>query len=425
MPSTPAARRLLVADALALAALGPAVAVSGALCCAIALPALPALALGLLPAPRWLVATVALVLAAAGTRYLTLGRDAAARDEESVVRLAREFVLVAETLLRWAAHGSEGVEMHRSGGGNTLVASGQLSPARLRGLARLQAAEGRRVLLLNLCRSWRGWDSLAAELGLESVAMPSGQVYVVDAVDEVRRRMGGGGPKPLLLLAYCETGAVAAAVAAAYLATAGVCEPAEAAARVARAAEGRLACHLAELQAVAGLADSLAGGGKRRAKKGKAPPPSGKPPADKPRAEALAGSGAAEAAAEELESSSESGEDGGGPLGEAAREREQEARRQNYMQAVRQYGAPGSTPLHVAGAPSLGGGWTTVTAPKPSASRAAQPAASAWSSGPPGGLSEKQRKNRRKAEKAKEASVAREEEQRQRLHAAGLSRGAR
>jgi hypothetical protein len=129
-------------------------------------------------------------------------------------------------------------------------------------------------------------------------------------------------------------------------------------------------------------------------------------------------------------SEDDSSGDDGGPIGEVAREREREQRRVLYERAVRQFGAPGSTPLHVVGAPQLGGGWTAVAA-KPAAKP--KPPGGVWGSNAPreggaysaDGLTEKQRKNRRKAEKSKEMARQREEEQKARLVANGLTRGAR
>jgi len=129
-------------------------------------------------------------------------------------------------------------------------------------------------------------------------------------------------------------------------------------------------------------------------------------------------------------SEEDSSEDDGGPIGEVAREREREQRRITYERAVKHFGAPGSTPLHVVGAPQLGGGWTAVAA-RPAAKP--KPPSGVWGSNAPreggaysaDGLTEKQRKNRRKAEKGKEMAHQREEEQKARLIASGRTRGAR
>mmetsp|Transcript_1185 Transcript_1185/g.3907 ORF Transcript_1185/g.3907 Transcript_1185/m.3907 type:complete len:309 (+) Transcript_1185:471-1397(+) len=265
-----------------------------------------------------------------------------------------------------------------------------------------------------------------------------GVVYVVDAVDEVRRRLTSTGELPLTLLVVCDSGAVSTAIACAALVTAGIYdEPTEAATRIERACGGRgVTCRRAELLAVSELANSLSSGAKRRAKKAGKDDAKGAAMAAKgttgpgTTADPISDAVPVLAAAAASDSEASSSEDDGGPLGELAREREREQRRLNYDRAVRQFGAPGSTPLHIVGAPRLGDGWTTV-APKP----AAKPKApiGVWASNAPkqggaysaDGLTDKQRKNRRKAEKAKELSRQREEDQKTRLAAAGLSRGAR
>lgn len=257
-------------------------------------------------------------------------------------------------------------------------------------------------------------------------------MYIVDAADEVRRRLSMAAEVPLTLVVSCESGAVAAAIACAALATAGIHEPAEAAARVGRACEGRgIACKQSEMLAVAELADSLSNGGKRRAKK------AGKAASQGPAAKAAAGPAPGSAPAADaapasapVASEEDSSEDDGGPIGEVAREREREQRRITYERAVKHFGAPGSTPLHVVGAPQLGGGWTAVAA-RPAAKP--KPPSGVWGSNAPreggaysaDGLTEKQRKNRRKAEKGKEMAHQREEEQKARLIASGRTRGAR
>lgn len=262
-------------------------------------------------------------------------------------------------------------------------------------------------------------------------------MYIVDAADEVRRCLSTSDEMPLTLLISCESGAVAAAIACAALATAGIYEPGEAVARVGRACEGRgIACKQSEMLAVAELADSLSNGGKRRAKKAGKGAAQGQPA--KAAAGGVAGSASAPdaapasagAASEGDEEEEDSSGDDGGPIGEAKREREREQRRRQYEEAVKHFGAPGSTPLHVVGAPQLGGGWTAVTAKS-----AVKPKAPSgvWAANAPrdggaysaDGLTEKQRKNRRKAEKGKEMARQREEEQKARLVANGLTRGAR
>ena len=96
--------------------------------------------------------------------------------------------------------------------------------------------------------------------------MPPGSVYILDAVDEIRRRLAVGsssscnpdpdpdshpnrlaaprGARPRALFVHCESGAVATAVAAAVLAVTGAAaDPAAAAEAVRHKTQGRCATH--------------------------------------------------------------------------------------------------------------------------------------------------------------------------------------
>ena len=282
----------------------------------------------------------------------------------------------------------------------------------------------RRHQILNLCRFFPGYAEQYGELGLEQLRFPPGSVYILDAVDEVRRRLAApAGERPRSLLVHCESGAVASAVAAAVLALDGQ-EVAAAAEAVRAKTQGRLVCRVVEAQRVASLALELATGG-RGGKRGK-----GKAGAAEASGGAAApylgkGSPAAKSAPaapppkatpapDEEEEDDDSEEDDS--------EGERQQIRANYARAVAEHGLP-----RPRAAPGSGdcGGWTTVTsAPKPvssmnylAAGRAGEAKAKAAEA-----LSDKQRKNRRKAEKAKEQAALRAAEMDERRQAALTAR---
>ena len=64
--------------------------------------------------------------------------------------------------------------------------------------------------------------TIAVHINTPPSPVRRGVVYVVDAVEEARRRIAATGDLPLTLLVTCETGAVACAIASAALSTAGI-----------------------------------------------------------------------------------------------------------------------------------------------------------------------------------------------------------
>ena len=162
-------RRLAVADTSALlACANNLLALFGGLLTLIAVPALPCYAMGL--SGSWTY-TFTLLFVSVVVRYLTHGRDATAREEDLPTRFSREFLLVPEALARWFLYGSSGVEVFEAaGGGNKMVISSLPSPALLRSLSRVNR-RSRRVVVLNVSRSWAGWDELCRELGLDVVTL--------------------------------------------------------------------------------------------------------------------------------------------------------------------------------------------------------------------------------------------------------------
>ena len=149
-----------------------------------------------------LLAPLALLLGAAGTfpfqiimvavasatiaRVCTWSREATARDEDAVTRIARVFLFYPECMLRWAILGMHAVTVHEAAEATLLVGSLPMC-ARIRGFARAHRRE-RDITIINLCREWRGYATQYEELGLHQVVQPAGVSYVVDAIDEVKRR---------------------------------------------------------------------------------------------------------------------------------------------------------------------------------------------------------------------------------------------
>ena len=250
---------------------------------------------------------------------------------------------------------------------------------------------------------------------------------------------------PVTLFLHCESGTVATAVAAGFLAVTGEAEPAAAAERVRAATEGKLVCRVAEAQRVAELALELkTAKGKRSGKAGKATAgPSAKGGAVAPAiasgtpatvgkvgyADGDDDKGVAAAATTDIgdEDDDDEEEDGGGGGsggGGDDDDGERAAIRANYARAVARHGLPGAR-----APPGSGdcGGWTTVAVPlkRPAgatmsysgAAKAANMAVKQEQA-----LSDKQRKNRRKAEKAREEAAEREALMMERREAARVAR---
>jgi hypothetical protein len=177
---------------------------------------------------------------------------------------------VPEALLGWATLGKDCAVSVLELEGHTLLVGSVPSPTLVRTFAR-EHGVSRDVLLLNLCRFFPGYEAQYAELGLEQLRMPPGSVYILDAVDEIRRRLATPrGTRPRALFVHCESGAVATAVAAAVLAVTGAAaDPTAAAEAVRQKTQGRCVCGAVDAERVAALALELATGGKRGNKVGK------------------------------------------------------------------------------------------------------------------------------------------------------------
>ena len=96
-----------------------------------------------------------------------------------------------EALLGWATLGKDCAVSVLEVEGHTLLVGSVPSPALVRTFAR-EHGVSRDVLLLNLCRFFPGYETQYTELGLEQLRMPPGSVYILDAVDEIRRRLAVG-----------------------------------------------------------------------------------------------------------------------------------------------------------------------------------------------------------------------------------------
>ena len=163
------ASRQALADALALLVCAhEALVMAGGMATLTALVGLPSYALGL--GAGALSLSLSMLAAAAAARALTRGRDAAARQEELLARVGREMLLVPETLARWCLYGRAPVELYEAANGAKLLISSLPSPHLLRSLARVHR-RSRRVVVINACRSWSGWDQLCEELGLDLLNM--------------------------------------------------------------------------------------------------------------------------------------------------------------------------------------------------------------------------------------------------------------
>ena len=131
------------------------------------------------------------LVSAAILRAATWSRDPTARQEDAVARQARAFTFVPEALLGWATLGKDCAVSVLEVDGHTLLVGSVPSPALVRTFAR-EHGVSRDVLLLNLCRFFPGYETQYTELGLEQLRMPPGSVYILDAVDEIRRRLAVG-----------------------------------------------------------------------------------------------------------------------------------------------------------------------------------------------------------------------------------------
>lgn len=416
-----------IADAFnLLVCAGSPVAVAGG---ASALIALPAILLSALRGTMdgWVQLLLVALVSATILRAATWSRDPSARQEDAVARQARAFTFVPEALLGWATLGKDCAVSVLELEGHTLLVGSVPSPTLVRTFAR-EHGVSRDVLLLNLCRFFPGYEAQYAELGLEQLRMPPGSVYILDAVDEIRRRLATPrGPRPRALFVHCESGAVATAVAAAVLAVTGAAaDPTAAAEAVRQKTQGRCVCGAVDAERVAALALELATGGKRGnkvGKGGKAGGPAaagvaaafiggGKPSAPAPKQQSF--TRAATTATPSDDGSDDDDEDGNDDRAQI---------RANYQAAVARHGLPGA---RAPPGSSDMGGWKTVTAPPPrlagglsylAAGKAAEAKAKAADA-----LSDKQRKNRRKAEKAKGEAAERQREMDERREAARIAR---
>ena len=170
------------ADALALLCTCDLLAFCGGVASLLALPTV--LLCG--PAGRFVQYLLVALVSATIARVCTCSRDATARNEDAVSRLARRVLFYPECLLRWATLGAHVVTVHEAA--DELLLVGSLpSCALVRGFARTHRRE-RDITIINLCREWRGYATQYEELGMRQIVQPTGVSYVVDAIDEVKQR---------------------------------------------------------------------------------------------------------------------------------------------------------------------------------------------------------------------------------------------
>ena len=397
-------------------------AIAGGVTAPLLLLALPSLFLGYAGMLTLVIATTH--AAAVVVRMLALN-DASRhidRAESPHAAAAAAFLFWPEAVCRSIARrgeATEAVEVWRGvegrGGACSLSVCGVPPLAMLRSLA--FGAHSEPVIIVNLCGWWAGYTEVYASLGLQQIRFPAGSADVLEVVATLRKiclEGGGGGGESssgasVRVVLHCETGALACAVAAAFVSALDrPTEPSAAAEHVSRTVAGRLPCGVGECTRLAGLVRELSHG-KGGGKKGRAAAATATA-TDKP-------SSAAPPPANGDDEDDDDSDD------EAAAEAERAERWANYQRAVAQHGLPSAG---AATKPADGGGWSEVSyAPtvrqRPAASYASTAreaeARAVQAQREADGLSEKQRKNRRKAEKAKEESARREAEQKERLQA--------
>ncbi|KOO29359.1 hypothetical protein Ctob_001987 [Chrysochromulina tobinii] len=375
--------------------LHPLLAVAGALSAPIALASLPVLLLG--AASRTALCIVFAHLIAAALRWKALNMDEESahpldRPEAGLSGYVAAFTFVPEAVYRWAElRGAPwSVEVWHGTDGSSLHVGALPSPRHVRQLASAHAnGAGPRVVVLNACRCTT---------------------------------------RPVRVYLHCESGAYAACVAAAFVASVdeSLVDGEAASARICSLTAGRLRAAPREAARLSKLVLSLSRS-KRRDERTKAvgavgavegSAPSGVVPGG--------GSEAAAAVADE----DEDDEDDESEVEVEAAASEQRERWQTYQQAVAEHGTPGfpkGLGTHgMLGARHNAGGWTEVsTAPKRmgpgaiaesyAAKAAAAQAQSLREAREAQALTDKQRKNKRKQEKAKEETARREAERQARL----------
>ena len=445
--------------------LHPLLAVAGALSAPIALASLPVLLLG--AASRTALCIVFAHLIAAALRWKALNMDEESahpldRPEAGLSGYVAAFTFVPEAVYRWAElRGAPwSVEVWHGTDGSSLHVGALPSPRHVRQLASAHAnGAGPRVVVLNACRWWGGWTDAYSDLGIEQMRQPAASTDVLETVGALKRLLrspAGGAPRtgrvvlgagadataadvdaeptptpsttrPVRVYLHCESGAYAACVAAAFVASVdeSLVDGEAASARICSLTAGRLRAAPREAARLSKLVLSLSRS-KRRDERAKAVGAVGAVEGSAPSG-VVPGGGSDDAAAV-ADEDDEDDEDESEVEVEAAAS-EQRERWQTYQQAVAAHGTPGFPKLGthgMLGARHNAGGWTEVsTAPKRmgpgaiaesyAAKAAAAQAQSLREAREAQALTDKQRKNKRKQEKAKEETARREAERQARL----------
>lgn len=350
-----------LADGLALACLAPSggcaahqsLAAAGVLA-SFSLLLLPPVALTLLHSSLPLLALISLATAAFARQLLATERQPSSGAFEALC----SFLLFPETILRWllldpcymelSLSSDEGTGDSKGKGGLQLFVGSLPSPATLRMLSLLSRSS--ELEIVNTCSSWRGYAQQCTQLGIKQTLMPRSSVDPSEAVRLLLRKHREAGAPPhrraLAVFLHCETGAHAAAIAAAFLCRLGE-EPRAAAARVSEAARSKLACEEGRCRRLAALELELARGPSHAARKGKPMVAGGGRRADAGGGNSVdKGSGRGEAAAgksgdNEEERVAERDEEEVDDSEERINEEEERARRrETYLHAVQTYGLP-------------------------------------------------------------------------------------
>jgi hypothetical protein len=308
--------------------------------------------------------------------------------------------------------------------------------------------------LLNACRWWGGWTGAYSDLGIEQMRQPAASTDVLETVGALKRllrspaggtRSAGAGAdataadvdaeptptpsttRPVRVYLHCESGAYAACVAAAFVASVdeSLVDGEAASARICSLTAGRLRAAPREAARLSQLVLSLSRS-KRRDERAKAVGAVGAVGAVEGSAPSGVVPGGGSEAAAAVADEDEDDEDDESEVEVEAAASEQRERWQTYQQAVAEHGTPGLGTHGMLGARHNAGGWTEVsTAPKRmgpgaiaesyAAKAAAAQAQSLREAREAQALTDKQRKNKRKQEKAKEETARREAERQARL----------
>jgi len=385
-------------------------------------------------------------------------RATSAPSPEKVMRAA---TFVPEAWLRWMMLGTEPVTAWTSPSeyASQLLVTSIPTPSLIR---KLSSDRSTSVEVINICQWWSGYRPACEQLRLVHEHSPPSRVYAVDVAERLAQKLSTKRTAPFKIVLYCESGEMAAAVAAGALVLLDGLDACTAAKRVCDATKRRLACResqcafIAELvlsacrdkaryvvrpkntsgtsavtlqrgtPAVAAVAEmkhvpkvtQLSGG-----KSGDGAVPHASAAGEGQPATMKGGSGQRADDRDDHGGSGGGGDDDEDDGGESEsdsgdeyeHETEQERIRRNYQEAVARFGLPGANGVTMApvGASEADAGWSTAVKRRPTSSASSRPTgaaavlqgyanvASGRKATESEALTKKQRANRRKAEKAR------------------------